>query len=92
MPTAVRIRPVFVFLWSRLRRRPDRCESWIDVSRGGIGYGDDDIEVSYEPPVDDYTGNYRDIDSDLHEICVEIGATSYEDMGRGEVAFFFEID
>ena len=65
---------------------------YIDVSSGGIGYGDDSIEVSYDPPVDDYTGNYRDVDSDLHAISVAIGAASYEDMGRGEVEFFFDID
>ena len=65
---------------------------YIDVSSGGIGYGDDSIEVSYEPTVDDYTGNYRDVDSDLHAISVAIGAASYEDMGRGEVEFFFDID
>ncbi len=68
---------------------------YIYLSSGGIGsvgYGDDSIEVSYEPPVDDYTGNYRDIDSDLHAICVEIGATSYDPISRGEVEFFFDID
>ena len=55
----------------------------------GLSYDDESISVEYDHPVDDFTGNYREIDRDLHSICVEIGATSYEEIGRGEAEFYF---
>jgi len=55
----------------------------------GLSYDDESISVEYDHPVDDFTGNYREIDRDLHSICVEIGATSYEEIGRGDAEFYF---
>jgi len=61
---------------------------WIDVNH--VDYHDEKISVHYDHPVDDYTGNYRDIDRDLHSICVAIGATSYEVIDREQTEFWFD--
>jgi len=60
----------------------------IDIVR--IDYGDEEISVEIYPPVDDYTGNYIDIEDDMHAVCVAIGADSYEFIHRENVEFYFK--
>ena len=60
----------------------------IDIVR--IDYGDEEISVEIDPPVDASTGDYMDIEDDVHQICVAIGALSYDIMDRENIEFSFK--